>query len=226
INIGTAKATNVAIGINHTIALMSDGTVRTWGAASQDNKGSCPDNGTVCNPSTFTDIIGVAAGFDTSCVLRQGGTVWCVGNNNEKELGNGSTAYSSTSFVQVKTASSTYLTGVVQITASYTGVCALVSGGKVYCWGTGATGQVGATATSSSSYANTVKTSSGAVLTGINHLDGGYYADGSNTIGMCARDLDGDAMCWGDSYHGNLDLSFTGHTYYATPKQVTAVSCQ
>ena len=73
-----AAATRIAVGIEHTCAVLSDGTVRCWGA---DDHGKS-DGKTNGSPSLGTGkrANDVAAGREYSCALLDDGTVTCWGN--------------------------------------------------------------------------------------------------------------------------------------------------
>ena len=77
----------------NTCALVTDGTVRCWGA-----NGGALGNGTLRNsvvPVTVTGIdtaTGIAVGGGQACAVLADGTVRCWGNNEYGQLGNGSEA--------------------------------------------------------------------------------------------------------------------------------------
>ena len=231
IPLGTAKATQVVSGFKHAAAIMLDGTLRVWGGA--PGKGACDSpalTNAICNPApTLTDVIGVSAGDGFTCILRVGGTVWCMGLQDNGRLGDGTagvTGVVKTTFAQVKTGASTYLTGVSQIISSVSQTCALSgTDGSVFCWGAGATGRVGSTNTSKSAYALPVQTAAGGTFTGFVKLDGASgWKSGSNAfILVCGRDANGVAWCWGD----NMTFGIGDGTsiYASTPKRNIKVDC-
>ena len=61
----------------HSVALISNGTVQCWGY----------NNRNQCDPlhSTFTDVIQVACGYAHSVALTSNGAVRCWGNNSENQ---------------------------------------------------------------------------------------------------------------------------------------------
>jgi alpha-tubulin suppressor-like RCC1 family protein len=83
----------ISIGDDHTVALMNDGTVKTWG----DNDHGQLGDGTTINKATPITIIGlanivaIAAGNDHTVALRDDGTVWTWGDNGSGQLGDGTT---------------------------------------------------------------------------------------------------------------------------------------
>ena len=71
------KTHTVVCYLYHSVALLSNGTVRCWG----DNKGK------QCDPVhyTFTDVIQVACGSNHSVALLSNGTVRCWGDNSNNQ---------------------------------------------------------------------------------------------------------------------------------------------
>ena len=86
----------ISAGASHTVYLKSDGTV--W-AAGYNSNGQLGDGTTTnrSNPvqvmnsdgSVLNGVIEIFAGDDYSLFLKENGSVWSVGNNNEGQLGDG-----------------------------------------------------------------------------------------------------------------------------------------
>ncbi len=84
------------------------------------------------------DAIGIAAGSYHSCAIRAGGKVSCWGRGNGGQLGNGKT------IVAVPTPQEIAgLTDVVQLALATEHSCALKKDGRVYCWGSNGSGELG-----------------------------------------------------------------------------------
>jgi alpha-tubulin suppressor-like RCC1 family protein len=134
------------------VALMSDGTVRTWGSALQGQLGdgtNLPD-GPAVDPGQqgrrtpqpvpgLTGVAQVSAGFASVLALKSDGTVWAWGDNSYGQAGPGAPAPgegnahpSVTTPVQV-----TGLPAVVQISAGDGFGIALAADGSVWVWGNG-----------------------------------------------------------------------------------------
>lgn len=102
---GLDDAVMVATGSNHSCALRSDGTVACWGLNRDGQLGDgMASHGTSCmldsenvdcsatpvEVATIDDATFIAARASFTCVTRGGdGSVWCWGNNNNKQLGDG-----------------------------------------------------------------------------------------------------------------------------------------
>ena len=74
-------------------------------------------------------VLGVAVGGDHLCVIVEGGDVWCWGNNDGGQLGQGSTEE------QEGPVRVPGIGEAVEIAASFVNTCALTRQGDVYCWG-------------------------------------------------------------------------------------------
>ena len=141
-NVDTAVA--VDSGRDHTCALLTDGTVRCWGA---NTRGQVGDGSTSTSVSTPTKVLGissakgVAAGTHHSCVLLEDDTVRCWGENRDGQLGN-----KTLSRARPVTASPPVpgLTSpVTSIEAAGSNSCALLENGEGRCWGSKRDGRIG-----------------------------------------------------------------------------------
>lgn len=131
---------------NHTLYRRSDGTVWAWGL---NNKSQLGDGTTTSSPTpvqaaagVLSGITAVAAGNEHSLALKSDGTVWAWGSNSNGQLGNGTTAGSQPSPVQV--------TGLANVRAIAAGVnfsLALKGDGTVWAWGYNGSGQLGDSST-------------------------------------------------------------------------------
>ncbi len=140
---GISTATEIAVGSAHTCALLSDGKVECWGHNLNGELGNGPtDLNKHPNPvvvmgiSTATQV--EAGGYHT-CARLSGGKVECWGSNYDGQLGNGlADRNSHPTPIEVKGISS-----ATQFTAGDLHSCALLSDGRVKCWGQNNSGQLG-----------------------------------------------------------------------------------
>jgi alpha-tubulin suppressor-like RCC1 family protein len=128
--------TAIALGPYTACALLSDGTVRCWGANTYGQIGDGTHT-TRLAPTTVAGLSGVTAislGWWTTCAIA-GGAVQCWGDNTFGELGSGSTSAGSTTPMAVTGISS----GATTVSVGQTSACAVVGGGA-QCWGLGPIG--------------------------------------------------------------------------------------
>jgi len=196
-----------ALGISHSVALKSDGSVWTWGSNmfGQLGDGTETNRNLVVEVPGLSDVISVAAGFADTFAVKSDGTVMAWGLNTFGELGDGTTT-SRSSPVKV-----TGLTGVVAIsTGDYLNVLALKSDGTVWAWGNNNDGQIGDGTKSNRSSPVKVPGLSGVVA----------LAAGSNHC--IAVKSDGTVMAWGHNSFGELGDGTT--TDRSSPVSVTGLS--
>jgi alpha-tubulin suppressor-like RCC1 family protein len=155
--------------------------------------GTCPDGYTCldgfCVPtgpqgtrcSTF-----VEAGEQHACAIRDDGTVWCWGRNDDGQLGDG-TATDRDLPVQVAN-----ITGATHVVGGAAHSCAIHSGGMVSCWGTNDFGQLGDNTTTDN------RTPVVAQIAGATDIVAGFH----HTCALVGTQM----QCWGANGAGQLGL--------------------
>ena len=99
--------TAIAAGGSHSCALHQDGTISCWGRNSSGQLGNDQED-LVYSPTpvqvkNIDDIAAIAAGGSHSCALRQDGAIFCWGDNEYGQLGDGTGgAYGDESLVPVR----------------------------------------------------------------------------------------------------------------------------
>jgi alpha-tubulin suppressor-like RCC1 family protein len=95
----TKRVINIAAGGNHSLAVLSDGTVWTWGSNSSGQLGNGTTNNTLLpvkvESEIISNIISTAAGYDHSVALQNDGSVLTWGANDQGQLGNNTNKLSS-----------------------------------------------------------------------------------------------------------------------------------
>ncbi|HRE02280.1 MAG TPA: hypothetical protein PLV68_13335, partial [Ilumatobacteraceae bacterium] len=140
---GVADAVAVSTGNRHSCALTVIGAVWCWGfnAAGQLGNGD----------PTLTDSVvpvrvvvppaqSVAAGGEHTCAVSSAGAVWCWGNNNSGELGDGTLINSARPVV---VGADDALSGIAAVAVGGETSCAVGTDGRAWCWGANDSGQLG-----------------------------------------------------------------------------------
>lgn len=195
----------------HTCALTSNGGVKCWG----DNQYGQLGDGTTEDRHTPVDVVGlsdgviaVSAGGYYTCALVSGGTVKCWGNNDNGQLGDGTTEDHYTP-VNVSGLSS----GVMAVSAGWHHTCALISGGGLKCWGNNDDGQLGDGTTDTH-----------LTPVNVNGLTSGVSAVSSSESHTCAVTSAGSAKCWGYNGSGRLGDGTVDINNRLTPVDVVGLS--
>ncbi|HEX6355188.1 hypothetical protein [Actinophytocola sp.] len=209
---GLTGVTAIDAGYYHALALLDDGTVRSWGTMFEGGWGNGMNQSNVPVPVPgLTGVTAIASAGFTAYALRGDGTAWSWGSNSYGVLGNGSPAQAADSPVAV-----TGLTDVVAIAAGAENAYALRADGTVWAWGRADRGQLGTgfgCATCKSAVPVQV-----AGLTGVTkiagHDAGGYALRGDGTV-----------LAWGANDQGQLGNGvFCDTCFSAAPVQVTGLT--
>lgn len=140
------NVTDVAIGMDHTVVLTSDGRVYAMG---NNSLGALGDGSLTsrsyavsvkdANGLPITGVRAIAAGRYNTLLLMQDGTVRFTGDNSAGQLGNGTFSPSTV----VNPVSIANLTGVELVTMTFQHVLTRRSDGTVWSWGSNSTSQLG-----------------------------------------------------------------------------------
>lgn len=148
--------TTMSAGAAHACAVRIDRTVWCWGSAADGRLG----DGTIGDTqnlrttpvrvrrgsSALTGVTRVAAGASFTCALRANGTVWCWGNGDLGQLGDGTTG-DPTNHGRLKPVRvlrpTEVLTGVRRVEGGSGYACAVRVDKGVWCWGSNQFGQSG-----------------------------------------------------------------------------------
>jgi alpha-tubulin suppressor-like RCC1 family protein len=195
--------TQVESGTTHTCAV-ADGAAWCWGDDTDGKlgNGSAPSFGLATRVVGFsgsgqlTGVTQITAGGTHSCARLSNGEAKCWGGNNAFQLGNGTTTPSEQPVTVLNQAGNAPLTGIRQIAAGANHTCALLTTGRVLCWGGGPGGQLGNGATTQASLPVPVLTATG-VLTGVSQIS-------TSAHHTCARRTNRTAWCWGVNEVGRI----------------------
>ncbi|MEI6624232.1 MAG: hypothetical protein WCP28_20270 [Actinomycetes bacterium] len=203
------NATTIATGDDTSCALLADGKAYCWGknefgelggSPKQDVNGYIPTSPTTdsTSPVAVQGLPGpattIATGGFSTCAIVTGGAAYCWGKNEFGALGNGTTT-TSTSPTKVKNLPEP----ATSITTSSGTTCAVTSGGRAYCWGDNATGELGTGNTKNSPTPIQVKGLPEPVTA---------IATGSGTTCAIAG---GSIYCWGNNKFGGVGNGTTAN---------------
>jgi alpha-tubulin suppressor-like RCC1 family protein len=217
--VGLIDVESIALGEDHSCAVLSSGAVKCWGLATQGrlgcgqylvrNSAKIPDQGCAINMTYYYDVVSpipvdvvglnsgvavVAVASDKSCAVLRSGRVKCWGSNVNTPQ----------DVVGLES-------GVLDITLGSSHSCVLLSSGGVKCWGMNNYGQVGDNTTTSprSSPVSVVSLGSGVASV----ASGGSHS--------CAILSSGGVKCWG--YNGNGELGDGTTTHRRIPVSVVGL---
>ena len=180
-----AAAKALAAGFTHTVALMTDGTVRTCGsnAYGQLGDGTRDDSGSPVTVSGLTNVTSVAAGNYHCLALRADGTVWAWGANARGQIGDGTGGTNLPADDRLTPVKVKGLANVRAISAGGDVSMALLADGTLRGWGDGVAGQL---------------PTLGPTLLPVEITDFGDVAEVAvGGVNVIARKSDGTVWAWG-----------------------------
>jgi alpha-tubulin suppressor-like RCC1 family protein len=160
IDLGSGRtATMIAVGSNHSCALLDNATVKCWGRSASGQLGyndtvtrgdGAGEMGNALPAISFAagrTATAIAAGANHTCALLDNAQVVCWGDNAYGQLGQGNMDNVGDGIGQTVAATPTINMGtgrsVVAISAGDLHTCALLDNAAVKCWGSGGNGRLG-----------------------------------------------------------------------------------
>jgi alpha-tubulin suppressor-like RCC1 family protein len=138
---GFTDWTSVSAGSNFSLGVRANGTLWAWGSSSNGRLG---DNSTTNRSSpvlvvgSFVDWVQVSAGGIHSLGVRANGTVWAWGQNNNGQLGDNSTTFSSSPVSVVGG-----FVDWIQASAGNSHSLGVRANGTLWAWGLNSSGRLG-----------------------------------------------------------------------------------
>jgi alpha-tubulin suppressor-like RCC1 family protein len=177
--------------------LAIDSTGRAWGWGLNGDGDLCLSGLVNSHPQQLAlNDVTLATGARTHALFDSKGTIYACGSGDAGELGNGSTASTSTPTPVIGLPSGVNATA---LTSSWEGSGALFANGNYYNWGYNAAGQLGNGTVANS--ALPVKVDLAGPVRQV--FQGGSGPKNGQTIAILR---DGDAWTWGDNDRGQLGI--------------------
>lgn len=135
---GLSDAVSLVSGGSHTCALRKGGKVSCWGDGRDGQLGVGPGTDKVRTPRAVSGLAGMkklVAGDEHTCAMFSATDVRCWGSNAEGQIDRSKRDQATPKKLDG-------VRGVVDIDAGHSHTC-VVSGGKVYCWGSAERGALG-----------------------------------------------------------------------------------
>jgi len=202
-------ATQVVIGASHACALMQSGRVKCWGDNGWHQLGSGASVDFSLTPVTvkgITTATAISSGVysNNTCALLASGRVSCWGDNDEGELGNGTTTS------RLRPVHVSGIATATQVSVGWYHACALLADHTVSCWGRNGSGQLG----NGTTHDSHVPVQVAGITTATQVSAGDWHT--------CALLQDHAISCWGDGSVGQLGDGTT--TDSPTPAPVSNIT--
>ncbi len=174
-----------------------------------NDDGPLPVRVLLADGSPLEDVVQVTVGSEHACALRRDGTVRCWGTGSRGELGDGVSRWGAHRghaapvcvSGSVDGGDCEELGGVAQVAAAATHTCAVLRDGRVRCWGSNDSGQLGFGAVGGVRATAVLVRDAGGPL-----RDAVQVAVGEDSLQghSCARRRDGTVVCWGANDKGQI----------------------
>ena len=221
VNLGVGRtATAISAGIQHTCALLDDGTVKCWGNGGagrlgQGNTATLGDQPGEMAALAPVDLgpgrtaTAITAGGAHTCAVLDDGSVKCWGSNASGRLGQDNTENVGDQAGELAALAPVDLgpgRTATAVSASFAHTCALLDDGTVKCWGSGNSGQLGNDATGNVGDQAGDMAALAPVNLGVGRTATAVSAGPQHS---CALLDDGTVKCWGSGADGRLGQGST-----------------
>jgi alpha-tubulin suppressor-like RCC1 family protein len=207
------EVTSLAAGGFHSCAIQQGGVV-CWGYNAFGQLGinstvttALPTTSLYNNGAPLDGMVQIVAGLYHTCALRADGLLFCWGDNNNGQIGNG-TVNESPLATQVP------LSGVAQVAASSNTTCARLTNGTVWCWGNDVAGACGDGNGKSNAFDWNL---SPVQVVGL-PLSASLWA--GNSGAFCSGGVDQSLQCWGANVNFASTVGVPVNAFVPVPVQL------
>ena len=203
----------VSISGGHICTILDNGDVYCWGRGNQGQLGyggtSNRNIPAKVNLPGQRSAIAISTGTFMTCAITTDGMGYCWGENDEGQLGNGTT-----NSRQMTPAEVLFPSGYtpVSISAGDDFACALMDNRKVMCWGENNDGRLGQGPLATDDETTPVWVS-------MENSETAHFLD-IGTKSACMILDSGETKCWGTNEEGQIGQGDTDIDYYSTPTEV------
>jgi alpha-tubulin suppressor-like RCC1 family protein len=201
-----ATFTQIDLGSAYSCGIKGDKSLWCWGADGSGqlgDGGDGSDKGAPVRVGMESDWIAISAGQDHACGIRQGGALYCWGDDNDSELGDGGSSTPSRAPIPVGAP-----TMFKAVAAGYVQTCAIDTMDKLWCWSSvNIDGLVGAGDTMPHAMPTPIGADTWKTITA-----------GQNTT--CGVKMDGTLWCWGQDWSYGLLGDGMTNVLASAPQQV------
>ncbi len=201
-----SRVKQIAAGGRHTCAILETGSVICWGGGGLLGYGDTVSRGDT-SLATELSAVGVGApvstiemGEESTCAITTSDHVRCWGNGDLYRLGYGNSVSIGDDEPPSDAGDVPLPATALDVAAWAWHTCAVVAGGRVYCWGVDYDGALGVPE------ASQFKSPSG----GVDLADEPAAKISVGEYHTCALMAEGDVRCWGSDYIGQLGYGVTG----------------
>lgn len=209
VRLSIEDAVYVDAGSEFSLALMRDGTLKSWGRNQLGQLGLGHFDG-VNQPTdlNITHVKGVAAGARHVVALRTDGSVWCWGDNQYGQLANTTQDNISTIPHRVVIGDERFDNNIKAIAAGSRHTVVLTADGNVWTWGDNSSGQLGIYPSNNTQQPTKVFISD-------------VKAIAAGALHTLALKSDGTLWAWGNNSYGQLGTGVTGvASSQVTPRKI------
>ncbi len=213
-SLGVSDATVVTAGGETTCIVRRSGALACWGTNELGELGTGstdPFSSTAVDVSALPSVTEVSAGLTHVCAVDPTGQLWCWGENNVGQLGDGTTAGPK------RVPTKTLLNDVVHVSAGLHHTCAVKRDGSVWCFGRNL-GQLGRGTTSAGLTPARAGTLTGVAQVALN----GYELIGPHSH-TCSRENAGAVSCWGSNMFSEIGNNASTTDPVLSPQRIDAL---